>query len=844
MRLSSLVLRQWKSRPGRALATVASVAVAVGAVVATWVSADASRVGYRKLAESIEGRPTVDIISREGGRYRGTLVPPLLDVEGVRAVVPVIYRPTLLRVGPRRVNQVIIGLSVAELVDAGLLTLTAGVPCRGTDELLISERLADALDVGVDDRLLYYSRSGPSRVWVSGIVSDDSLQPFSEGGGVVMEIDPVQSVFGDPGLVDRTRLLVQDDTDRGSLVVAVQERLPDSLTAMVPAGRASMASDMLAAANLGLDFVTALTVAMAWFIVGNTMLMNVTERRRSFALERVLGATRRQVSGMLLAEAAVIGLAGAFAGVVGGLLAAGPVSNGIAQAIRAPDAPIAYSPLVILMAALVGPLVAVAAAWWPSRKAARVDLLEGIAHAASPPAEGFSWRLIGLAAALWAVAMAVLFLVALGILPPRASVPAGIATTVSFIAATPVVLPPIARGLARLVPSRFRVEGSLALEQILRQPLRTALTTGVLVVAVSNGVALGHAIRDNVDDVLGWYAKGLKADWVLTRGGAFGVGRESPAATGPVDVEVAALEGVRRVEPIAITMGQAARQGDAGGPSVGCVVVGRDMPAEGPLPLKPVGVDEQTLREILTGDAVAAGTVLAKRTGSKVGDEINLTVYGRTVGVRLAALVVDYTGGGSSIYMNRDLARRLLGMESVDALLVTAEPGRSDALAGPLGEIADRHEMIVQSYTQVVKVLDRIVGGVVSALWTILGLGFVVGSLGVANTVTMSVLEKRRTLGLLRTVGMTSGQVMRLVLIESVLLGMTGCVIGVLGGVATSAFIQIASQPLTGHPVGVSFRPAIVAMSILAAVLVTVLAAWLPARRAVRLDLLDSISAE
>ena len=57
MRLGHLLVRQWAMRPGRALATVASVAVAVGAVVATWVAADASRSGYRRLTEAIEGAP-------------------------------------------------------------------------------------------------------------------------------------------------------------------------------------------------------------------------------------------------------------------------------------------------------------------------------------------------------------------------------------------------------------------------------------------------------------------------------------------------------------------------------------------------------------------------------------------------------------------------------------------------------------------------------------------------------------------------------------------------------------------------------------------------------------------
>jgi putative ABC transport system permease protein len=136
------------------------------------------------------------------------------------------------------------------------------------------------------------------------------------------------------------------------------------------------------------------------------------------------------------------------------------------------------------------------------------------------------------------------------------------------------------------------------------------------------------------------------------------------------------------------------------------------------------------------------------------------------------------------------------------------------------------------------------VQGVVGSLWAILGLGFVVGSLGVANTVTMNVLEKQRTLGLLRAVGMTRGQVTRMVVIESLLLGVAGGLIGLAGGITTALFIQLASQPLLGHPIAASFRPLVVAENLLAAIAITALAAWLPARRAASLDLLESIAAE
>jgi putative ABC transport system permease protein len=132
----------------------------------------------------------------------------------------------------------------------------------------------------------------------------------------------------------------------------------------------------------------------------------------------------------------------------------------------------------------------------------------------------------------------------------------------------------------------------------------------------------------------------------------------------------------------------------------------------------------------------------------------------------------------------------------------------------------------------------------VGALWSILGLGFVVGSLGVANTVAMSVLEKRRTIGLLRAVGMTGRQVSRLVLIESLLIGGVGSLIGVGAGIITAIFIQLSSQALLGHPLALSIRPAVIGANVAASLAITAVAAWLPARRAIRLDVLEAISAE
>jgi putative ABC transport system permease protein len=836
MRLGRLLVRQWWNRPGRALATAASVAVAVGAVVATWVSADASRAGYRRLNEAVEGVPSIDVLARGGGRFDIEKLPSLGDLPGVRAVVPLFYRPTLLRVGEKRVREIAVGVDAESLVDRGLMKLSAGRPCLGEEEVILDTRLAAALQKGLGDELLLFARSKIARMTVVGIAEVRSIGWFSEGAGVVVDIASLADMSRSLGLVDRVRVVLEGDASRPDLLAAVGGRLPATLMAEVPAGRSSMAEDVLHSANLGLDFVTGLTMAMAWFIVGNAMLMNVTERRRGFSLLRLLGATGRQVRRFVTTEAAILGGVGAVVGAALGLAAAGPISAGISRALQAPVAGLLVHPLVVPLAVIAGTLVAVAAAWWPAREAAAVDPLEGL-DSAPPSARGVPMRFILLALGLWAFAAAVMGLVLGERIPPRAAVPAGIAMLLAFVATTPAILPPLARALATLIPRRWRIEGKLAIEQILRQPVRTALTTGVLVVAVSNGIGLGHAIRDNVDDVLGWYGRMMRADWMLTHAGMVRADGSSegvePAAA---EEQIRGLDGVRRVEGIGVATGRVA--------GVACVVVARDLAADGPLPVDPIDATEAEVRAALDRGEAVAGTVLARRTGIRPGDDVAVDVFGRSTKVRIAALVVDYTSGGASIHLRRDAARRLFGIQNADVLLVSAAEGHAADLREPLAAIADQHAMLLRSFGDVQAFIDTIVNGVVGSLWAILGLGFVVGSLGVANTVTMSVLEKKRTLGLLRAVGMTSGQVTRVVVLESLLLGAAGGLIGLLGGLVTAWFIQMASQPLLGHPIRGTFRPGLVALNLLAALLVTALAAWIPARRAARLDLLEAVSSE
>jgi len=832
-----LLARQWQSQPGRAVATTASVALAVGAVVATWAAADASRSGYRRLAETVEGTPSLIVSAADRERFESAVVPRLVDIPGVRGTVPLIFRPTLLRAGNDRVREIAVAVDVAGLHDAGLLSLSAGRPCLAADEVVLDSDLAASLGLRPGDDVLLFGRRRIVRLRITGLARGSATRWFAEGAGVILDVAAVESLATADGLVDRVRVALAPDADRGAVRAAVAARLPGRLVVELPPGVDGLADDVLHAANLGLDFVTGLTVAMAWFIVGNTMLMNVTERRRGLSLLRLLGGTARQVRRLVTCEAAVLGLLGAVVGAAAGMLAARPVALGISRALQVPELATPPNPLIALVAAVAALTVTVTAAWWPARTAATLDILAGLAAAPPAPRRGVSWRHVAVVIALTVAAEGTLGLVAVRWLPARAAVPAGMVLLLAFVALTPLLLPVIVRLSARLVPARFHSERVLGVEQVLRHPTRTALTTAVMVVAVTNGIGLGHAIRDNVDDLLGWYARTSRTDWILTRAGLF-----TPAADvgstrlRGAEQEVRGLAGVAAIDVVSLTLGRIA--------GTACIVIARNPPADAATAPQGVEATPAEIRAALDHGQALAGTMLANRLGIRAGDDVLVEAAGRSARLRVAALVVDYTAGGSSLQVSRTTGRNLLGLEEPDIMLVTADAAERESLREALTKTAASHGMILRSFGELQGFVNGLVNGVVGSLWTILALGFVVGSLGVANTVTMNVLEQRRTLALLRVVGMNRRQVVRLVLLQSILLGAAGGLIGVTSGLVTAGFIQMASQPLLGHPVSFRLRPAVVVVNVAAAVAVTALAAWLPARRALRMDLLESLTAD
>src|SRR5262249_32299394 len=144
-----------------------------------------------------------------------------------------------------------------------------------------------------------------------GTAKSAQIRNLDDGVSLVVPLATAHEVFGSYGQVDRIRVESATPEQRAALVKQLAGSLPPALTAQIPAGRIRLADELLRSAELALQFSGFLALAMAGFIILNTLRMNFSERRREFAILRALGASQRQVRGLLWAESVWIGCLGA-----------------------------------------------------------------------------------------------------------------------------------------------------------------------------------------------------------------------------------------------------------------------------------------------------------------------------------------------------------------------------------------------------------------------------------------------------------------------------------------------------------------------------------------------------
>jgi putative ABC transport system permease protein len=710
--------------------------------------------------------------------------------------------------------------------------LVAGHEPRSVDEVVIDKATADASGLHPGTRTSVLA-PGPHPVTIVGVATFGRSDAFGGTSYVGFTLPAAQQYLTKPGQVSSIQVRAALGTSAADLVRRLTDQLPDGLQVVTGAAAAEEATKVvddgfLTIFKMVLSGLAGLSLLVAIFTVFNTQSILAAQRTRESALLRALGASRRQVLAGAIGEAAVVGVIASALGVGGGiLLTLGLKGIFASQNVTLPGSGLALRASGPLIAFGVGVLVTVLASLVPARRAAIVAPLAALRAAQTTAVQASRRRLVigalGLVAGLVVTGSGLL---GAGVL--AASIGA-LLVVAAVITLGPSLAGPAVRMLAAPWARRRGNAAQLASRNAQRDPHRVSSAATALLVGcalVSLATVLAASLRASADTSV---AGSLRADLVVSPSNSNG----APASLSPDVVTTAA-----RTPGVA----QATALGE------GTVLVdGSSMDATVVDPSRLSGLVALDVRagkiDGLTGDAVAVRRDLADERHWRVGSSLAI-VYrdGRTergtVGAIFAGqgvvhdlLLPTTTWSAHSPQLTVsnvliDVASGSSARQVSDRLNVTLAAFGKPPVRDKAGFIADSSSMISTA---------------LNLVYVMLALAIIIAVLGIANTISLSVFERTRELGLLRAVGLTRRQTRTAVRIEAVLVAALGSIAGVALGALGGAAVVASADSATLSRLAVPPMPLVIVL--LGGALSGVLAAARPARRAARLDVLTAIAA-
>lgn len=640
-----------------------------------------------------------------------------------------------------------------------------------------------------------------------------------------------------PGQAGSIQVRAGPGTSQGELVEALTAVLPQGVEAITGQESAQENTDMISGQFLTL-FTTMLLVfsgialLVATFSIYNTFAIVVAQRTRENALLRALGASRRQVVGGTLAEAAAVAFIASAAGLLGGVgFAAGLQALFPAIGFPFPEGDLVISGLSMLLPLTVGVVVCLGSAVLPAVRAGRTAPLAALLDSAVDQSGASRSRTVA-GLALGAAGVGVILTGVLAVPSLWLSGAGAALATASFVVLGPVASSSAVRMLGRPLERVRGVTGALAARNARRSPKRTASTATALMIGVavvSLFTVFGSSLKATMDRTV---SRSFAGD-VAISAPSFGAG--GSGLSPQLAPAVAALPEVAG----AVGLGKGVAEVDGSG---------RALTITDPAALA-VGLDLGTVSgglDALGPDGLAVSAKEASRNGWRPGSTVELAftdgqkqpftvraVYERS---ELAGdYVITRAAWAPHRAQDTDSLVTVTFKDGVSAAAGVAAVEKTAALyGGPEVQTRDAYA-------------ESSAGGIdmmLTLVYALLALAVLIALLGIANTLTLAVHERTRELGLLRAVGQTRAQLRAMVRWESVLVAAFGTAGGLaLGGVLGWVLVK-ASDGAGDSAFAFAVPPLQLAIVALVGVAAGVLAGWRPARRAARLDILRAVTAD
>ena len=833
----------------RWLLTLAGIVLGVAVFVGMHTANQSVLYAFRQTVNRIAGTAQLQISAGETG-FDEDVLARVRSVPEVRVATPVIE--AVVNAGiPGQGDVLILGVDIMSdrsLRDYDLeggdqaVNIDPLVFLFQPDSLMITDTFARANHLEIGSAIPMDTMEGRKRFTVGGIMKAGGLTSAFGGNLAVMDIYAAQRVFGRGRKFDRIDVALKQGTNVADARVRLMALLGPGFQVEQPSARGQQFESISRIYSLTADITSAFALFIGMFIIYNTFQIAVAQRRSEIGILRALGATRGQIRTIFLAESAVAGLFGSAFGLLLGIAIARGMTSyigallgevyGIAQ--RSDE--ISSDPKLLIFALMLGVITSVIAGFLPARAAAGVDPVQALQKGKFQQLSEGENRLRRIAAL--ALIVPAIICVLLSKYRLLAYAGDGLAW-LAMLLLTPSLALLVARILRPLLKWLRPVEGTLAADSLLQAPRRTSGAVAALMLSLALVVALGGLTRASYDSIFNWLKVVGNPDLFVTPSQS--LTSRSFLFPGSMEAGLRAIPGIADVQGV-----RDARIEVRDAPILFVAADVQSLVRHTEAPVVS-GDPKRMYRETAEGRGVLASENFALLRGFKVGDVVDVASPRGMLHLPIAGIVIDYSDQQGSILIDRSLYRRYWDDDTVNIFRLYLSPGASEAEVKRriLEKFGSDRRLFVLANREVREYILRLTNQWFGITYIQIAVAVLVAVLGIVNTLTVSITDRRRELGVLQAVGGLRNQIRHTIWLEALSIAAVGLILGLAFGAFQLYFsLKIVAEDIAGLRLSYEY-PYQVALVLLPVILgVAFLSAIGPAETAVRGTLVEALEYE
>jgi putative ABC transport system permease protein len=720
------------------------------------------------------------------------------------------------------------------------------------NSIALTESLARRLKLPVGSTVTLLTSQGRREFTVRALLKEQGTATVFGGSFALMDLPAAQRVFGKEDKLDIVDLTIEE----GERIDEVRERLSARLggAAQVerPQNRGEQIEQLLTSFRVGLFFVSLIALFVGFFLIYNTVSVSVIQRRKEIGTLRCLGMKRSELLRLILTEALLLALAGSAAGAaLGWLLARGAlvvVGETVSNLFSLMD--LAGGELngrEVLLALGSGTVVALLAALHPAWEAVRVSPLESVQQT--------GWRPAGRAKKSWPNRVGTLCFALspiLLVIGPAAGGPVtrfsvGVVGMLVFLLGLAAFCPALIHVAARLfrktkleLPGLSWIELRLASDSLFRNPLRSGITVATMVISLAAIFTIAAFVNSVRGSLLAWVDQMVTADLIVSSGARTAGPRNVPLRE-ELTAELKKIPGIKVIDLYRLV-----RATYRGQPILIESFSARDSAQVRTLPMAE-GDGNRALREMAELKGVIVSESFRSKFGARSGDEVELPTPSGAARFRVLGVYIDYSSDSGSVLLDRALYKKYWKDELLDAFDLWLEPGadQRQVIETIKARHGEQYQLFISTHGELRDAVVQIMEQSFVVNYAVEIVAIVVAIFSVINTLLASVLDRTREIGVLRAIGATQLQVRRSVIAEAGWMGLFGGVLGLFAGtVMAYHHVVYNTKQLTGWTFQFYYPYDIALLSIVASVLLCILAGFGPAKQAGALPIVSAIGYE